>query len=226
MRRCQREAPLIAYEPDISQRPRHALLWPQSGGERRSSGLISQVGAIAFGRCCIAPASPTCRFRPMKSGACSTMAAESSPSSAARPSGWMKCRWKNSKPRSGAIPALDRLCRQARRVGDDRAASSRLGSASQGIRRDDGLDSAQSEQPQQELYARCSRRSLHEFRTTLFGDAQARTPLEPVSKVPVVNRRQPGTAFGNRQEPFSLGGSNRSFCPQRGHCLESVARTQ
>ena len=169
----------------------------------------------------------------MKSGACSTMAAESSPSSAARPSGWMKCRWKNSKrpeqnskPRSGAIPALDRLCRQARRVGDDRAASSRLGSASQGIRRDDGLDSAQSEQPQQELYARCSRRSLHEFRTTLFGDAQARTPLEPVSKVPVVNRRQPGTAFGNRQEPFSLGGSNRSFCPQRGHCLESVARTQ
>ena len=127
---------------------------------------------------------------------------------------------------SALCPALDRLCRQARRVGDDRAASSRLGSASQGSRRDDGLDSAQSEQPQQELYARCSRRSLHEFRTTLFGDAQARTPLEPVSKVPVVNRRQPGTAFGNRQEPFSLGGSNRSFCPQRGHCLESVARTQ
>jgi double-stranded uracil-DNA glycosylase len=28
-----------------------------------------------------------------------------------------------------------------------------------------------------------------EFRTTLFGDAQARTPLESVSKVPVVNRR-------------------------------------
>ena len=65
-----------------------------------------------------------------------------------------------------------------------------------------------------------------EFRITLFGDAQARAPLAPVSKVPVVNRRQPGTAFGNRQEPFSLGGSNRSFCPQRGHCLESVARTQ
>jgi hypothetical protein len=39
------------------------------------------------------------------------------------------------------------------------------------------------------------------------------TGLEPVSKVPVVNHRQPGTAFGNRQEPFSLGGSNRSFCP-------------
>jgi hypothetical protein len=38
--------------------------------------------------------------------------------------------------------------------------------------------------------------------------------LEPVSKVPVVNHRQPGTAFGNRQEPFSLGGSNRSICPE------------
>jgi hypothetical protein len=40
--------------------------------------------------------------------------------------------------------------------------------------------------------------------------------LEPVSKVPVVNHRQPGTAFGNRQEPFSLGGSNRSICPIAG----------
>jgi double-stranded uracil-DNA glycosylase len=54
------------------------------------------------------------------------------------------------------------------------------------------------------------------FRTTLFGEAQARTPLESVSKVPVVNRRQPGTAFGNRQEPFSFGGSNRSICPHGG----------
>jgi len=78
------------------------------------------------------------------------------------------CRWKNSKrpnriqsQDSALCPALDRLSWQARRVGDDRAASSRLGSASQRIRRDDGLDSAQSERPQQELYARCSRRSLH-----------------------------------------------------------------
>jgi len=35
---------------------------------------------------------------------------------------------------------------------------------------------------------------------------------EPVSKVPVVHHRQPGTAFANRKEPFSLGGSNRSIC--------------
>ena len=32
---------------------------------------------------------------------------------------------------------------------------------------------------------------------------------EPVSKVPVVHHRQPGTAFANRKEPFSLGGSDR-----------------
>jgi hypothetical protein len=36
---------------------------------------------------------------------------------------------------------------------------------------------------------------------------------EPFSKIPIVNHRQPGTAFGNRQEPFSLGVSNRSIRP-------------
>jgi hypothetical protein len=36
---------------------------------------------------------------------------------------------------------------------------------------------------------------------------------EPVSEVRVVNHRHPGSAFGNRQEPSSLGGSNPSIYP-------------
>jgi double-stranded uracil-DNA glycosylase len=69
-----------------------------------------------------------------------------------------------------------------------------------------------------------------EFRTILFGDAQARTPLESVSKVPVVNRRQPGTAFKTDKSRSALAAATAQSAPmadlRRGRGLARFAGEQ
>jgi hypothetical protein len=149
-----------------------ASTWSSVASIRRRAlqqrAIISQVGAIAFGRCCIAgftdvPLRAHEERRLLDYG-CGITAVVGRPTwrvdevsleefKAARAE--FKAKIRHYALRSIAFLGKRALSAM---IG---TASSRLGSASQGIRRDDGPDSAQSERPQQGLYARWSRRSLH-----------------------------------------------------------------
>jgi TDG/mug DNA glycosylase family protein len=204
-----------------------ASTWSSVASIRRRApqqrAIISQVGAIAFGRCCIAgftdvPLRAHEERRLLDYG-CGITAVVGRPTwradevsleefKAARAE--FKAKIPRYAPRSIAFlgkRALSAMIGQpvldwGRLPKEFAGTAARILPSPSGLNRNFTLDG---------LVA-----AYTEFRTTLFGDAQTRTPLESVSKVAVVNRRQPGTAFGNRQEPFSFGGSNRAICPHGG----------